>query len=112
MIINILTELLLVLFAQLPLPEVVAHRSQSTSNNLPTVSICALVREPDLYDRKLIRLDAIYAVNFEWVVLYDPRCTGNKHFLYPEIEESGDPRGEKMEDRIAKALKRGAAGED
>jgi len=43
---------------------------------IPTVNYCDLIHNAASYDKKVIRVRALYVVGFEAAYLYDPVCTG------------------------------------
>lgn len=45
------------------------------SSKVPTVAFCELISHPELYDKKVVRTEAISAVGIESQVLYDPQCS-------------------------------------
>jgi hypothetical protein len=45
------------------------------SSNVPTVAFCELIRHPELYDKRIVRTQAISALGVESQVLYDPQCS-------------------------------------
>jgi hypothetical protein len=55
-------------FAQSPAP--------SPNDKIPTVNYCDLIHNAASYDRKVIRVRALYVVGFEAAYLYDPACNG------------------------------------
>lgn len=40
----------------------------------PTVAFCDLIKQPELYDQKIVRLQATYRYGFEWSELYCADC--------------------------------------
>jgi hypothetical protein len=69
-----------------PLQEPGARKKdQSTPSSNPiTVAYCDLLRHPDSYDRKLIRVKAIYSSHFEMRALRDPSCS--QDFLWTWVD--------------------------
>lgn len=49
-----------------------------------TVAYCDLQQDPDSYDRKLVRVRAIYAAHFEMSTLRDPACS--RDFLWTWVD--------------------------
>lgn len=39
-----------------------------------TINYCDLIRNPELYDQKLVRVQAVYRYGYEWSELYCPDC--------------------------------------
>jgi hypothetical protein len=44
------------------------------ATKIPTVAYCDLIRNPELYDQKVIRVKAIYRYGYEWSELYCGDC--------------------------------------
>lgn len=60
-------------------------KGQSSCSEKPlTVDYCDLLRNADSYDRKLIRVKAIYSSHFEMSALRDTRCT--RDFLWTWVD--------------------------
>jgi hypothetical protein len=55
-----------------------AHSFQKTKEEVPTVSYCDLIHNPEKYDKKTIRLKALYIRGFEVSALEDPECKSDK----------------------------------
>lgn len=85
----------------------VRAQPQKPTSEVLNVSLCQLVSDPQVYDRKLVRLNAIYAVNFEWVLLYDCKCIKRDSYIYPIIAGDTDELSRSMEKALAKNLKHG-----
>jgi hypothetical protein len=45
------------------------------SSRVLTVAFCKLISHPELYDKRIVRTQAISAVGVESQVLYDPQCS-------------------------------------
>ncbi len=45
------------------------------SSKVPLVAFCELISHPKLYDKRIVRTEAISAVGVESQVLYDPQCS-------------------------------------
>src|SRR3954468_24929578 len=60
-----------------------------------------------MYDKKVVRLKVIYAVNFEWVLFYDHRCTKEEGDIYPDIAGDSEEKSQKIKDTISNNLKFG-----
>lgn len=65
------------------------------------VSFCDLVRQPKLYDRKIVRVKAIYRYGFEWSELY---CLGCREagIIWVELGDSFESNTKK---KIASKVK-------
>jgi hypothetical protein len=56
------------------------------AGSAPTVSFCDLVGNPEAYDRRTIRVQAIHRHGFEWSELYCPECTHQKGKVWAELD--------------------------
>jgi hypothetical protein len=45
------------------------------SAKVPTVAFCKLITHPQLYDKRIVRTEAVSAIGMESQVLYDPQCS-------------------------------------
>jgi hypothetical protein len=79
--------------------------------DVPTVSYCDLIRNASSYDKKEVRVRAIYAVGFEASFLYDSACSGKaaaENRVWVEFsdvyEKSSKPEVVKKFDRLLKPL--------
>jgi hypothetical protein len=54
------------------------NSSQKAEEEIPTVSYCDLLRDPDKYDKKTVRLKVLYTRGFEISALEDPECNSQK----------------------------------
>lgn len=45
------------------------------SKTVTTVAFCELISHPELYDKRVVRTQAISAIGVESAVLYDPQCS-------------------------------------
>lgn len=63
--------------------------SPATAQNreYQTVSYCELMRSPEQYQGKVIRVSAIYQYGFEWSELYCPECV-NEAKTWVDLDES------------------------
>jgi hypothetical protein len=46
-----------------------------SSKTVTTVAFCELISHPQLYDKRVVRTEAISAIGVESAVLYDPQCS-------------------------------------
>lgn len=55
-----------------------------------TVDYCDLLRKPELYDQKVVRIQAIYRYGYEWSELYCPDCLteGRTWVDFDELSET------------------------
>jgi hypothetical protein len=62
-----------------------ARKATPSASAIPaTVAYCDLLRHPDSYDRKVIRVKGIYSSHFEMSALRDPNCS--KDFLWTWVD--------------------------
>lgn len=59
--------------------------SALVARNLPTVTICEAVRDPKRYNKKVIRIEAIYLVYYHGAYLYGSKCNQPNLFVDPSI---------------------------
>jgi hypothetical protein len=52
-----------------------------------TVGFCDLVRNPETYDGRTVRVEAIHRHGFEWSELYCPECTDQKAKVWAELDD-------------------------
>jgi hypothetical protein len=45
------------------------------SSKTATIAFCELISHPELYDKRVVRTEAISAIGIESAVLYDPQCS-------------------------------------
>jgi hypothetical protein len=46
-----------------------------SSKTIATVAFCEIINHPELYDKRVVRTEAISAIGVESAVLYDPQCS-------------------------------------
>jgi hypothetical protein len=90
-LIPILLFLVVCSFAQSP--------ASPPNGDIPTVNFCDLIHNAASYDKRVIRVRALYVVGFEAAYLYDPVCNGeagsvNRTWVeYSDsFEKSSDPK--------------------
>ena len=54
----------------------------------PTVVFCDLVGNPNRYDGKVVRTEAIVAVGFEVGIVYDPKCGDREKRAWYDFDQS------------------------
>ena len=69
-----------------------------------TVSFCELVRDPERYDKKVIRVKAVLFRGMENTYLTDPACAGKDLYLWVEFDESYLYQDEETKRRLDKIL--------
>ena len=75
---------------------------QSAAESAPTISYCELLREPSLYQGKLVRVAATWHYGFEWSYLYHRECMsrGNKAWVEFVDEDESCPQTKKLSKRL------------
>jgi len=77
----------------------VSAAATSQSNSTPAaedtkaVTFCSLIRNPERWDGKLVRLHAIWFQTFEWEWLYaygSDSCNSRKNFIRPSLDCADD----------------------
>jgi|SRR5215469_14672285 len=81
-------------------PSPSTHVVGSSSKDVPTVAYCDLIRNPDIYSGKLVRISAVYRVGYEWQEFYCLDCFELERRMWVEFdtEESSCPK------RVSKRL--------
>lgn len=69
-----------------------AAQEQKTSLEIPTVAFCDIVRQPALYDNKVVRIKAKYLVAFEGSVMSDTACEETAWVKFDSSVEKLTPR--------------------
>ena len=62
-------------------------RARAQNREYPTVSYCELMRSPEQYRGKVIRVSAIYQYGFEWSTLFCHECP-NEAKTWVDLDES------------------------
>lgn len=65
-------SIILALFLLALAPQQIERSSEPT--DIPTIDYCELLRNPDSYDKKIIRLRALYVRGFEVAAFEHPQC--------------------------------------
>ena len=50
------------------------RRPVTNMGDVITVDYCDLLRKPELYEQRLVRVQAVYRYGYEWSELYCPNC--------------------------------------
>jgi len=79
---------LLILAVGAPSPSTDVARS-SDRKDVPTVAYCDLLRNPDAYNGKQVRITADYRLGFEWSELYCLECWGMEGRTWADFDEVG-----------------------
>ena len=84
------STLILLLIAFMPSARAQTRHAEPKST-VRTVSFCDMLRDPQLYDKQVIRLEAIFTRGGEdWVAIYCPACSTDQNLLKPGYSESFD----------------------
>lgn len=67
------------------------HAQKSTASEIPTIAYCDLLRHPELYEGKVVRIGAIYRYGFEWSEFYCFSCL-NQGQTWVDFDESYSSR--------------------
>ena len=73
----------LLLLVSLPLANCTTARS-----DVPTITFCQLVSHPDQFNNKIVRTEAVFHVNLESQVLYNPSCYSEDKTMWVEFSNS------------------------
>ena len=68
------------------LPILAQNNKSPESLNIPTITFCDLIQNPDLYDGKEVRFRAKYLANFEVAAFGDPNCTTKENRTWAEFD--------------------------
>ena len=82
-----------------------SHPTQAkpdASESAPTISYCELLREPNLYQGKLVRVAATWNYGFEWSYLYHRECMSRENKAWVEFvdEDEECPQTNKVSMRL------------
>lgn len=81
--------------------------ASSSSSEISTVKFCDVIRNPEFYDGKTIRIQVTWFSNFEWVWLYAPgldTCDSQKNFIRPDLDCLNDVACKEMQEILNKNL--------
>jgi hypothetical protein len=79
-----------------------AQVKPNASGSVPTISYCELIREPELYEGKLVRVSATWYYGFERSSLYHRECMDPENSAWLVFVE--EAKGCKRTDKITKKL--------
>lgn len=69
--------------------------SATEGSRIQTLEFCELLKRPDLYHQKIVRIRAVFSRGGEdFSAIYCPKCSTDKTLMWPEYEdsfESGTP---------------------
>jgi starvation-inducible outer membrane lipoprotein len=63
-----------------------AQTNRPAKSDIPTITFCDLIQNPDLYDGKEVRFRAKYFVSFEVAAFGDPNCTTKENRTWAEFD--------------------------
>lgn len=61
---------------------------KKSSADPPTVAFCDLVGDPNRYDGKVVRTQAVVAVGFEVGIVYDPKCGDREKRAWYDFDQA------------------------
>lgn len=76
----------------------------SSVEKAPTVSFCDLIRDPEHYDQKTVRTEAVFFRNMENAVLYDRKCEGADMYVWLEFDPAYVYSDDAVKKRLEQAL--------
>ena len=68
------------------LPISAQNNRPATASDIPTITFCDLIQNPDLYDGKEVRFRAKYLASFEVAAFGDPSCTTKENRTWAEFD--------------------------
>ena len=98
--------LLMFLLAHTKTTPVVAYAEPQSADShvIPTVLFCDLVRNPNLYNNKIVRLRAMYQTTVETDVLFHPDCSERENLMKPQLECDKEKSCDQMRETISNNL--------
>jgi hypothetical protein len=71
------------------MPQPATSTTSPAQVEVPTVDYCQLLREPSSYDKKVIRLKALYVAGFEVSAFEHPSCDKDRSSTWVEFDQTG-----------------------
>lgn len=68
------------------LPALAQSNKSVESSDIPTITFCDLIQNPDLYHGKEVRFRATYLANFEVAAFGDSNCTTKENRTWAEFD--------------------------
>jgi len=68
------------------LPSLAQNNRSAESSDIPAITFCDLIQNPDLYDGKEVRFRAKYLANSEVGAFGDPNCTSKENRTWAEFD--------------------------
>ena len=75
----------------------------SNSKDIPTVAYCDLIRNPDTYSGKLVRISAVYRFGFEWQEFYCLDCFEMETRTWVKFDDEESSCTRRVSKRLTKA---------
>src|SRR5712691_6371889 len=76
----------------------------SSVRTAPSVSFCELIRDPERYDKKIVRTQALFGRNMENGYLYDPACTSQDASVWVEFDPAYEYSDEAVKKKFMQTL--------
>jgi hypothetical protein len=80
---KIYSSIIVLLLSLLP---AFAQNNRSASSDIPTITFCDLIQNPDLYHGKEVRFRAKYLANSEVAAFGDPNCSSKENQTWAEFD--------------------------
>jgi hypothetical protein len=84
--------------------EVQGPNSSQALQSAPTVALCELMREPGIYDKKVVRTSGVFLRNIENAVLSDDRCSSKDLYVWVEIDPAYSASTEPIKEKLEQLL--------
>ena len=80
---KIYSSIILLLLSLLP---AVAQNNRRASSDIPTITFCDLIQNPDLYNGKEVRIHTKYLAKSEVAAFGDPNCSSKENRTWAEFD--------------------------
>ena len=80
---KIYSSIILLLLSMIP---AFAQNNRPASSDIPTITFCDLIQNPDLYNEKEVRFRAKYLANAEVAVFGDTNCSSKENRTWAEFD--------------------------
>jgi hypothetical protein len=91
---KIYLSIIMLLLSQL---QILAQNTSAESSDIPTITFCDLINNPDLYDGKEVRFQATYLANSEVGAFGNPYCSSKENRTWAEFDSSSIKASSKPE---------------
>lgn len=81
---------------------VLSFQQKGENEHPEQVKFCDLLHNPEQYQNRTIRTDAVYYANFENSVLYSPTCNDAQQYVWADFDPSYKDSDEKVKKTFAK----------